>query len=76
MELAVFESLAQKVEELLSRLRTLKEENQTLSQTLTQKEARLDHLEREFASAQEANSEARGRLEDLLKRIDEEIGQE
>ena len=76
MELAVFESLVQKVEELLSRLRSLKEENQTLSQALTQKEARLNHLEREFASAQEAKSEARGRLEDLLKRIEEEVGQE
>ena len=76
MELAVFESLAQKVEELISRLRTLKEENQTLSQTLIQREARLTHLEREFAAAQEASSEARRRLEDLLKRIEEEVGQE
>ena len=76
MEIDVFDSLAQKVDELLGRLRALKEENQTLSQTLTQKEARLNHLEREFSAAQEVRSEARRRVEDLLKRIEEEVGQE
>jgi len=74
LELAVFDALARKVEELLGRLKSLAEENQVLSARLQEKETALARLEEECRAALTARDEAKVRVEALLERIEEALG--
>jgi len=74
LELAVFDALARKVEELLGRLKSLAEENHALMARLQEKEAALARLEEESRAALAARDEAKVRVEALLERIEEALG--
>ncbi|MBW1711773.1 MAG: cell division protein ZapB [Deltaproteobacteria bacterium] len=75
MDLDPFDALVQRVEDLLLRIRSLKEENQTLKTALQEKEALVNRLTQEKETVEAAKDEGRQRLEDLLQRIEEEVGQ-
>jgi len=75
LDLDPFDALVQRVEDLLLRIRSLKEENQTLKTALQEKEALVNRLTQEKETVEAAKDEGRQRLEDLLQRIEEEVGQ-
>ncbi len=73
MPISVFESLTAKVEELLSRLAALKDENRNLAERLSSREAEIVALRETQAALEAAREEARSAAEGLLARIEDEI---
>ncbi len=63
MEVSAFNRLEQKIEELLSRLVDLKEENADLRRALAERDQRLQELEAE-------RSQVRSRIEQLVQKIE------
>ena len=68
------ESLVARVETLLLKTRSLKEENRTLRASLQEQEELLDRLRSEQAVAEAKRAEGLQRLEELLRRVEEEVG--
>lgn len=68
-----FDKLGDRIEALLEKHRALKEENRALASALAEKEALLDRLVTENESAEASKAESRQRLQELLRRIDEEV---
>ena len=67
MDVDAFEALAERVEGLLSRLRTLKQENQTLKAAIQEKEALMNQLAAEKEAAGALNETQIHRIADDAK---------
>jgi len=69
----LMEALASRVEALLQKTRNLKQENQSLKISLQEKEELLHRLMTEKEAAEAKRAEGLQRVEDLLRRIEEEV---
>jgi hypothetical protein len=70
----LLEALVTRVEALLQKTRSLKQENRTLKVSLQEKEELLHRLISEKEAAEAGKAEGLQRIEDLLRRIEEEVG--
>ncbi len=76
MDNDVFDALGREVDQLLNRLRSLKEENRALKTSLQESQAQIVGLEEEKQAALAASGEVRRRVEVLLQRIEAEVEQD
>ena len=74
MDSDMFETLVNRVEALLQITRDLKQENRTLKLSLQEKEELLHRLMSEKEAAEAKRAEGLQRMENLLLRIEEEVG--
>ncbi len=74
MDPDLMEALVTRVEALLQKTRSLKEENRTLRTSLQEKEELLNRLMSEREAAEAKRAEGLQRIEELLRRIEEEVG--
>ncbi len=74
MDSDMFETLVNRVEALLQITRDLKQENRTLKLSLQEKEELLHRLMSEKEAAEAKKAEGLQRMENLLLRIEEEVG--
>ena len=70
----LLETLVTRVEALLQTTRGLKQENRTLKVSLQEKEELLHRLMSEKEAAEAQKADGLQRMEDLLRRIEEEVG--
>lgn len=70
MEVTAFNRLEQKIEELLNRLAALKDENADLRAALSQKEENLNGLGQQVHSLEQERDEVRGRIEQLVQKLE------
>ncbi len=74
MDSDLMEALMSRVEALLNKTRNLKQENLTLKTSLQEKEELLHRLMSEKETAEAKKAEGLQRAEQLLRRIEEEVG--
>ena len=74
MDSDLLEALVTRVEALLENTRSLKLENRTLKLSLQEKEELLHRLMSEKEAGEARRAEGLQRVEDLLRRIEEEVG--
>lgn len=74
MEPDLMQSLVARVEALLHKTRNLKEENRTLRISLQERDELLQQLSSEKEAAEARLAEGLLRMEELLRRIEEEVG--
>lgn len=71
MEVSAFNRLEQKIEELLNRLGSLKEENQKLRAELEEQQRRASELTELKDGLEQERSQVRQRIEGLVQRLEE-----
>jgi len=70
----VLEKLGQKIDELLSRVSTLKEENEALRQELVNTKAQCEIKTAEIQRLQELNAQKEREIEEIVNKIESMIG--
>jgi len=74
MDLREFEKLEEKVKELIGKYRMLKNENRRLEEKLLEAQKRAAELEEKLDTEQQKRSEALGRVDEVIKLLEEEAG--
>ena len=70
MDISTFNNLESKIEELLDRLRALKQENGEIRGGLTEKDKEIAELNELLAAQDEERDQVRARVEGLLAKLD------
>lgn len=70
MEIAAFSRLEAKIEELISRLTALGEENEALKARLNDKDAEVAELNELLKTQDAERQEVRGRIESLVQKLE------
>jgi uncharacterized coiled-coil DUF342 family protein len=70
MDLSTFNNLESKIEELLDRLRALKQENGEIRGGLTEKDKEIAELNELLAAQDEERDQVRARVEGLMAKLD------
>ena len=70
----MLEKLGQKIDELLSKVSSLKEENETLRQELVNTKAQCEMKTAEIERLQELNAQKEREIEEIVSKIESMIG--
>ena len=74
MELERFEELGRKIDALLEKVAQLARANEDLGGQLAEKQGEIQSLREKLTAMEEERSQVRTKVDDLLSRIEKEVG--